>query len=282
MKVDSRQLFQQLISDLLIAEPIGEKESIIYWVMEHQLGLSRAEVLSGKLILPDETRLREIIQRLNRNEPLQYILEEAEFYGRTFSVGPSVLIPRPETEILVQLAIDHFKGCDQNISILDIGTGSGCIAITLALELSHATVTATDVSTAALVTAKTNSERLKAKIQFHQHNILQDELIFGQLDAVVSNPPYIPEHERITLSKNVIDFEPGTALFVPDAVPLVFHSVIATKARKTLKSGGLLITEINEGLGRETYDLYASLGYSDVRVIKDLGGKDRFVSGIWR
>jgi release factor glutamine methyltransferase len=282
MKADSKQLFQQLALGLTIGEPREEKEAIIYWVMEHQFGLSRAEVLSGKPVTVDEPRLSSIIQRLNQDEPLQYVLGEAEFYGRRFMVSPDVLIPRPETEILVQFVVDHFHSQNQNLSLLDIGTGSGCISITLALEIPMASLIATDISDAALAVANTNAERLNAKIQFHQHDILRNELIFGKLDAVVSNPPYILEREKTTLARNVRHYEPGSALFVSDAEPLVFHKAIASKAGKVLKEGGLLITEINEVLGQEAANLFESLGYSEVKVIKDLHGKNRFVSGIRR
>lgn len=266
----------------MINEPGDEKEAIIYWVMEHELRLSRAEVLSGKSVTIDESKLSGIIQRLNRDEPVQYILGEAEFYGRKFMVSPDVLIPRPETEVLVQFVVDYFQSQNQNLSILDIGTGSGCIAVTLALELPMAVLVATDVSAAGLKVAKSNADRLKAKVHFHQHDILRQALSFGALDAVVSNPPYILDSEKNTVAKNVIYHEPASALFVPDAEPLVFHKAIAQQAGKALKAGGLLITEINEKLGRETADLVKSLGYSDVEVINDLSGRNRFVSGIRR
>lgn len=282
MMVNSRQLFQQLVRDLTIAAPGDEKEAIIYWVMEHQFSLSRSEVLSRKSVAVDDLKLSSILQRLNQDEPLQYILGEAEFYGRKFKVSSDVLIPRPETELLAQFIVEHFHGRDQSPSILDIGTGSGCLSITLALEIPMATLIATDVSAAALAMANTNAGRLNAKVQFHQHDILKNELTFGTLDAVVSNPPYILDNERITLARNVIHHEPGLALFVPDDDPLVFHKAIARKTLKALKEGGLLITEINEKLGRQTADLFQSLGYADVGIIKDLHGKNRFVSGIRR
>lgn len=281
MKVDSRHLFQQLILDLTIQESKEEKEAIIFWVMEHELKISRAELLSGKTVSSDVPRLGEIIQRLNKYEPLQYVLGEAEFYGRKFVVNPDVLIPRPETELLVELVLEHFQGRDQKVSILDIGTGSGCIAITLALEIPSATVFATDISSGALAVAKNNSDRLKARVQFHNHNVLKDEFGFGMLDVVVSNPPYVLESERGEMNKNITHFEPAHALFVPDSNPLVFYNFIAERAKGTLEKGGLLITEINERFGQQVADVLRSSGYSSIKITKDLEGKDRNVFARW-
>jgi release factor glutamine methyltransferase len=280
MKTDSRTLFQQLMRDLTLEESLYEKEAMIFWVLEHTLGLSRSEVLAGKEVTTVELPLREIIQRLNTQEPLQYILGESGFYGRKFLVEPGVLIPRPETELLVTAVIEHFKDHKGNVTVLDIATGSGSIAITLALELSNATIVATDVSPEALSIAKTNSDRLNARVEVHLHDILKDSLSYGPLNAVVSNPPYILESERETVANNVKNFEPPSALFVANERPLLFHDAIARSARESLTSGGLLITEINERLGTETAALFKSLGYCEVRIIKDLAKKNRFVSAL--
>ena len=279
MIVDSRRLFQQLLRDFTTDDSRTEKEAILFWLLENKFALSRAEIIAGKKVRVDQSLLNGFIHRLNKNEPLQYILEEAEFYGRKFRVGPAVLIPRPETELLVKMVVDHFQGNKQEITLLDIGTGSGCIAITLALELPFATVLATDISSDALGIAKENAKRLTANVQFQIQDILNDTLSMGQLDAVVSNPPYILENERILLQKKVVEYEPAQALFVPDSNPLLFHTAIAEKARQSLKPGGLLLTEINESLGKETAALFRSFGYTDVKIIKDLDGKDRVVIG---
>lgn len=281
MKVDSKHLFRQLVMELTVEESQDEKEAMVFWILEHELGLSRTEVLSGRELMTNESAITGIMQRVNQGEPLQYILGEAQFYGRKFMVGRGVLIPRPETELLVKSVVDHFKDHPQNPSILDIGTGSGCIAITVSLELPQAFVHATDVSPAALEIARKNSERMHAKVQLHHHDILKNALTFGPLDVVVSNPPYILERERPALATNVVDHEPGGALFVPDNKPLQFHIAIATKARDALKRGGLLITEINERKGRDTAALFESLGYIDVNILNDLDGKNRFVSAVW-
>ena len=280
MIVDSRRLFQQLLRDFTTDDSRTEKEAILLWLLESKFALSRAEIMAGKKVRVDQSLLNGFIHRLNKNEPLQYILEEAEFYGRKFRVGPAVLIPRPETELLVKMVVDHFQGNKQEITLLDIGTGSGCIAITLALELPFATVLATDISSDALGIAKENAKRLTANVQFQIQDILNDTLSMGQLDAVVSNPPYILENERILLQKKVVEYEPAQALFVPDSNPLLFHQAIAKKARQSLKPGGLLLTEINERLGNDMAALFESLGYADVKIHKDLCGKDRLVSGM--
>ena len=280
MIVDSRRLFQQLLRDFTTDDSRTEKEAILFWLLESKFALSRAEIMAGKKVRVDQSLLNGFIHRLNKNEPLQYILEEAEFYGRKFRVGPAVLIPRPETELLVKMVVDHFQGNKQEITLLDIGTGSGCIAITLALELPFATVLATDISSDALGIAKENAKRLTANVQFQIQDILNDTLSMGQLDAVVSNPPYILENERILLQKKVVEYEPAQALFVPDSNPLLFYKAIAEKARQSLKPGGLLLTEINERLGNDMAALFESLGYADVKIHKDLCEKDRLVSGM--
>lgn len=280
MIVDSRQLFQQLLRDFTTDDSRTEKEAILFWLLESKFALSRAEIIAGKKVRVDQSLLDQFMHRLNNHEPLQYILGEAEFYGRKFMVNPAVLIPRPETELLVKMVVDHFQGNKQEITLLDIGTGSGCIAITLALELPFATVLATDISSDALSIAKENAKRLMANVQFQIQDILNDTLSMGQLDAVVSNPPYILENEKILLQKKVVEYEPGQALFVPDPNPLLFHQAIAEKVRQSLKPGGLLLTEINERLSHETAALFESFGYADVRIHKDLCGKNRLVSGM--
>lgn len=280
MEMDSKQLFHQLMRDLTLSESLEEKESILFWVMEHTLNLSKTEVLAGKKVHVDESELSGILRRLNQHEPAQYVLGEAEFYGRKFFVNSSVLIPRPETELLVKEVLDYLLGSKGNATVLDIGTGSGCIATTLALECPSATVAATDISEAALTVARNNAEQLNAKVNFMTHDIVKDELTLGLFDVVVSNPPYIPLHEKSSLQKNVKDYEPAGALFVPDSNPLLFHEAIAKKTRHVLKPGGLLITEIHEQLGDPTTLIFQSSGFIHVKIIKDLSGKNRFVSGI--
>ncbi|HWA33459.1 MAG TPA: peptide chain release factor N(5)-glutamine methyltransferase [Cyclobacteriaceae bacterium] len=281
MKMNSKELLRSTIAALTIDESHAEKEAIVRWLFAHEFGLTPSAIMSGKEISYEPESLNKIIARLNDHEPLQYILGETSFYGRVFKVNPSVLIPRPETELLVSEVVDHFKNSEEAYpSMVDIGTGSGCIATTLALEIPAAIVFATDISEGALDLAAANARNLKAKVRFIRHDILKDPISFGPLDAVVSNPPYVPEQERSTLRKNVIDFEPHLALFSGGDDALFFYDAIAKNARKCLKPGGLLITEINESYGPETAALYKSLHYSEVDIIKDLSGKDRIVRAI--
>jgi release factor glutamine methyltransferase len=281
MKVNSKELLRSTLGSLTIQESYDEKEAIVRWLFMHEFALTHSAIMSEKEIEYNPELLNKIIARLNNHEPLQYILGETSFYGRTFKVDPSVLIPRPETEILVKEVVDHFKNSEENYpSMVDIGTGSGCIATTLALEIRDAVVFATDISEGALELAAANAKHLKAKVRFIKHDILKDPISFGPLDALLSNPPYVPEQERNTLRKNVIDFEPHLALFSGGDDALFFYNAIAKSAMKCLKPGGLLITEINESYGPETVALYESLQYSDVKIIGDLSGKNRIVRAI--
>lgn len=272
----ANEIFDHLMNALTLSVDQGEKRSMVLWLLEERLGLSSADVQAGKPTGHDPSEFADAIRRLNTNEPLQYIMGYSWFYGRRFAVTPDVLIPRPETELLVQSVIDHlgneFKG-----SLLDIGTGSGCIALTLALELPKATIFATDVSGKALSVAQRNADQLNASVTFLDHNILVDT-IADQLDAIVSNPPYIREREKVTMGINVTDFEPHGALFVPDTDPLIFHRTIAQKAMTALKPGGLLALEINEALGEETVKTLKETGFVAIELHSDLDKKDRFIT----
>jgi release factor glutamine methyltransferase len=189
------------------------------------------------------------------------------------------LIPRPETELLARFVIDQLRGSRAK-KVLDIGTGSGCLAITIALEVPNTNVHATDVSTEALSMARHNARKLQARVEFQTHDILSDPLTFGPLDIVVSNPPYVLESEQQDMEPNVKEFEPAVALFVPDTDPLLFYKIIAEKALASLVPNGVLITEINELFGQETKALFQTIGFKEVTILQDLEGKDRFVSGI--
>lgn len=274
----ARELYDHLVQSLTLEVSGEEKQTIIRWLLQERLSLSVADVRSEKLVSTSPAEFAEAIHRINSEEPLQYILGNSEFYGRTFLVNPSVLIPRPETELLAKYVIDAFSRSPGG-QLLDIGTGSGCIAVTLELELPHFRVAATDVDPQALALAKRNSTQLGATVLFVLHNILTEALPFQSLDAVVSNPPYIKQSERNTLAKSVIGFEPELALFVPDSDPLVFHRVIAEKAQAALRPGGVLLLEINEKLGPETAAVVEATGFTQVAVVKDMDSKNRFVTG---
>ncbi|MBT1697176.1 peptide chain release factor N(5)-glutamine methyltransferase [Fulvivirgaceae bacterium PWU4] len=278
---NSKLLFYDFVKAITLPESREEIQGIAYLVFENLLGLSKAQILAEKTITVSpshEAKLRDAVQRINQHEPVQYVLGEADFFGRKFQVSPAVLIPRPETEELVRLIID--RTTTDEPKILDIGTGSGCIPITLALEIAGSIVYATDVSTAALAVAKDNAIKLNARVTFMEHDILKEELTLRALDVVVSNPPYIAPEEQRDMKSNVVDHEPHLALFTPVDDPLIFYRTIVNKAKAALRSGGLLCMEINERYGEAVLELLTAAGYKDVQIIKDLSGKDRIVKGL--
>ena len=233
--------------------------------------LGKDIVLSSK----KEQELEDILQRLSRFEPLQYIEGRTLFLGRELWVAPGVLIPRPETEELVELML---KEIPADARILDVGTGSGCIAISLAKELPDALVTAWDVSPEALSVARVNARKLQANVRFVECDVLAcqvDEV--GLYDVIVSNPPYVTEAEKADMEPNVLQWEPSLALFVPDDDPLRFYRRIAVLGRDMLADGGRLYFEINRAYGREMVEMLRTMGYVRVRVEKDLSQNDRFV-----
>lgn len=233
--------------------------------------LGKDIVLSSK----KEQELEDILQRLSRFEPLQYIEGRTLFLGRELWVAPGVLIPRPETEELVELML---KEIPADARILDVGTGSGCIAISLAKELPDALVTAWDVSPEALSVARVNARKLQANVRFVECDVLAcqvDEV--GLYDVIVSNPPYVTEAEKADMEPNVLQWEPSLALFVPDDDPLRFYRRIAVLGRDMLADGGRLYFEINRAYGREMVEMLRTMGYVGVRVEKDLSQNDRFV-----
>ncbi len=276
-----RQLCQDIAEQLQAIYPSEESESLAQRVLEAVFSLDHTALLINAplaLSADKEKKIADIVFRLLKNEPIQHILGEADFYGRKFKVSPNVLVPRQETEQLVYLILETHKG--SNPRVLDVGTGSGCIACTLALELKRAAVAALDVSAAALEIARENAEKLSANVDFYQVDVLTTPLPLPQLDIVVSNPPYVRESEKSAMHANVLAYDPHLALFVPDGDPLVFYKVIATKAWQTLSKGGKLYFEINEAFGVETATMIEIMGFSSVNIHQDLNGKDRFVSGV--
>ncbi|MFN6090159.1 MAG: peptide chain release factor N(5)-glutamine methyltransferase [Cyclobacteriaceae bacterium] len=270
--INSKTLFQQLTQQIHLAEDPDEIKSILYLLFEKEFGLRRTDILAEKEIsFIDHERMGTLVQRINSEEPIQYILEEAEFYSRKFCVNSSVLIPRPETELIIQLAKAERM---RPSSILDIGTGSGCIAITLALEFPTCHVHALDVSNKALTIARTNAETLNAVVHFFESDILKQTIALSNVDLIVSNPPYVMEKERKQMSRNVLAYEPELALFVPDSEPLVFYKAIALKGKQLLRPKGIVLVEINETLGEETSHLFQQVGYH-TEIVTDINGKDR-------
>jgi release factor glutamine methyltransferase len=281
----SKQLYDNLLQQITVYESQEAKE-IVFWLMEFYLGLRKIDILGDKSF-EKTINWTNIIERLNNNEPIQYILGETEFYGRRFLVNDSVLIPRPETEELVKYIVDkqknQFPETNKQFSILDIGTGSGCIAISVAKELPNFKVTAYDISKKALETAKKNAEINKVDVTFEKVDILKPSFIHSLIrtfNIIVSNPPYVTKQEIDRMQKNVLDFEPHLALFVEDSEPLIFYEAIANFAFNNLTDNGLVAVEINEALGEETANVFRRKGFSEVEIIKDIHQKDRFMSAI--
>lgn len=264
-----------------------EAKAIARMVYEVRFGLMPSDLFIGKdtqLSTDDQKLLAEITQRLLTGEPVQYVLGEAEFGGRTFHVEPGVLIPRPETYELCQWIMEGGRGKKEegrNTSILDIGTGSGCIACTLAAELADAEVTAWDISDDALRIATENAKRTNVHVSFEKVDVLNTSLLNRErpatgLDIIVSNPPYICNKERATMERNVLEHEPELALFVPDDVPLLFYRTIARFAAKALNPGGALYFEINPLYVSEMQQMLSEEGFSHTEIRNDQFGKQRF------
>ena len=255
-------------------------------LLEHYLRLRNVDVLVDRPIADSQVQpdWDEIVNRLNHNEPIQHIIGSTEFCGLTFQVSASVLIPRPETEELVQLVTRDYAEPEDKPSILDIGTGSGCIAIVLARFLPHATVHAWDVSDDALSVARENARQLMADVHFDRQDMLNVSFPLPdapqQFDCLVSNPPYVTYAEADHMRPNVLRFEPHEALFVEDSDPLLFYKAIADFGQHHLKSGGRCYVEINEHFGPETQRVFEERGYKNVEIVRDIHGKNRFVRAV--
>jgi len=262
--------------------PETEVESFFNLLSEEILNMKRITisqnlyaVVSGKKY----EKFQKAITRLKNYEPIQYILGNTEFYGLVFEVNPSVLIPRPETEELVGWIIDDCKD-KQDISILDIGTGSGCIAVTLAKHLPTAKVYALDVSEGALKLAKVNATNNEVEVEFIEADILDGDLGNMLFDVIVSNPPYVREKEKEAMSANVLNHEPHLALFVKDDDALLFYRKITEISESILKPNGQLYFEINENLGERTKELLANNSFNNIELKMDIFDKDRMIKAI--
>lgn len=296
--------YNQLWKRLTVIYNEREAQAIVRTVLDALFGMSLTDICLGKvtqLSADDTTRLEKIMQRLEKSEPVQYVLGAEWFAGRLFDVAPGVLIPRPETEDLVKWACDEAKEKEKednskeergkeekevskkeevpHPSILDIGTGSGCIAITVALALPQARVTAWDISTDALAIAAGNAHRLGASVRFEHQDALSAPDDEACWDVIVSNPPYICDKERADMSDNVLSYEPELALFVPDNDPLLFYRAIARYASKALKPGGRLLFETNTAYAHEVAQVMANEGFTAIEVRNDCFGKPRMVKG---
>ncbi|MBT8320206.1 MAG: peptide chain release factor N(5)-glutamine methyltransferase [Eudoraea sp.] len=278
---DLRNLFHR---DLESLYPEAEIDSILDILLEHYLGIGRFVLALQprySLTKEEEQPLIEALPRLLEEEPVQYITETAHFFGLDFKVNPNVLIPRPETEDLIRWILEDLKGHDQELKILDVGTGSGNIAISLASQLANSRVYALDISDGALETAKINATANGLSIQFIHGDIRRLDRLEGSFDIIVSNPPYVRFSESRMIKNNVKKHEPWEALFVPDEVPLLFYELLSDFGRKNLRPGGVLYLEINQYLGQEVLRLLQGAGYSNIELKSDLFGKDRMVKAVF-
>lgn len=273
-----RQLSQYALQELKDTYNPQEIQSICRIVFLDVLQYTKIDIHIRKNEILDESfvdKFFEIVRLLKIGHPLQYIIGETEFSGLKFGVNPSTLIPRPETEELVLLARERLAAGKK---VLDIGTGSGCIAIALSAACPEAEITGIDISPEAVETARANAVRNRVKAEFLIRDILHFETeAWQQYDLIVSNPPYVRESEKQDMQRHVLDHEPHRALFVPDSDPLLFYRRIAEFGCRYLASGGFLYFEINEALGKETAALLENYNYRQVHVVKDLFDKDRFV-----
>ncbi|WP_395051744.1 peptide chain release factor N(5)-glutamine methyltransferase [Flavobacterium sp.] len=288
---DYRTQFIQELSPIYNA---GEAESFFYLILEEKQQLKRIDLaLNPDLTFSNEEMQlwNSILEKLQQEIPIQYLLGKTSFYGLNFEVNANVLIPRPETEELVewiiksnskissaQFGIASGKKPD-DLKILDIGTGSGCIAISLAKNIPNAQVFAIDVSEKALATAKKNAEINKVNVYFIKKNILETDDLEQKFDIIVSNPPYVRELEKQEIKKNVLDNEPHLALFVKDNDALIFYRKIAELAQKNLSQNGQLFFEINQYLGKEMIDLLEKMSFKNIELRKDIYGNDRMIKG---
>lgn len=263
-----------------------EVSSFFFLCTEAFYNISRLDIaLNRKISITKEEQqpIFDALEALKKEQPIQYILGETEFFGLPFKVNENTLIPRPETEELVQLIIDSKKNkASTQLSILDIGTGSGCIAIALAKNLNNAQLYALDVSEKAIEKAKENATLNNVDINFLEGSILKDDdcdTLFKNLEfnIIVSNPPYVRNLEKVEIQNNVLNNEPHLALFVEDNDPLIFYRAITKFAKNKLKQNGQLFFEINEYLGEETEDLVESFGFKNVEILKDIFNKNRML-----
>jgi len=279
--VHIKQLVANITQSLQPLYDPREAAAVASWYVCARLKMERYELaLRGNEPVDEAlmTGIQQDMQKLMEGCPVQYVLGETEFYGLPFKVTPAVLIPRPETEELVQMVVQQYEG--QKVRIWDVGTGSGCIAVSLAKMLPHAEIFATDISEEALAVARANAELNGVGVTFARHDMADDaHLPFGEthFDVIVSNPPYIPASDRSSMHKNVVDYEPETALFVPDNDKLWCYRALARLAQRTLVPGGRIYVETYHDFHEELAEMFQQHGFSDVQSVRDLNGRLRFV-----
>lgn len=274
--------YQELWHRLSEVYDAGEAKALARMLYEVRYGLGLGDLLMGRDEGVPQDELEQLAVRLEHQEPIQYVLGQADFCGRTFKVSPAVLIPRPETEELCQWVVEEVReqgrAAGEGLSVLDIGTGSGCIAVTLAAELPGARVRAWDISGEALLVARENARRNGVSVSFEHHDALHAATTEEpRTDLIVSNPPYICNRERTAMEANVLEHEPHTALFVPDDDPLLFYRAIALYGREALKPGGRLYFEINPVYRDPLDEMLRRMSYHDIATRTDQYGKQRMI-----
>ena len=275
------QTYNYIVEELTDYYPKNEIKSFASIIFLNFCDLKVIDIFSNPEFLIDKKIQKKIflvVDQLKKQEPIQYIFGEANFFGLSFLVNKNVLIPRPETEELVEWILSN-SSPTLPYRILDIGTGSGCIAVSLAKNLPNASVFGLDISNEALKLAKKNAKKNNTTVHFEQVDILKSDTIisFESFDVIVSNPPYITKSEKYYMEKNVLEYEPENALFVPDNNPLLFYQRIAEFGKIRLNKNGSLFFEINSAFGKETVNMLKKTGYNEVALRKDISGKDRMI-----
>ena len=281
-----KELIDKGVKTISQAFPEREAREMVLMFLQYRLGISRhTHILEPSYEVVEEivSECKHAFERMASGEPIQYIIGKAYFYDRDFRVTPDVLIPRPETELLVREALTwarHNKR--KQVRVADLCTGSGCIAWTMAMELTDSEVTAVDISDGALKVAsgQTFEDAVSAPTFVKADVLASPPAGLGRFDMILSNPPYVMESEKALMRQNVLEHEPWLALFVPDEDPLLFYRAVVSWAKDLLKEGGLCLVEINEALGAETAQIFVEAGFQEVEVLQDLNSRDRFVRAI--
>ncbi len=275
------RLYRQIVDALPSEYDAREARAVALLVLEEAFGIGRTELYAGTaraLTAAEHVRLDALVARLAAGEPVQYVLGTCRFCGLRLRVTPDVLIPRPETEEIVDRVLRAEAG--RPLRVLDAGTGSGCIAVALARELAGASVEAWDLSEAALAVARANADACGARVRFCRRDLLAPPPTGCSFDVVVSNPPYVCRRERAAMDGRVLRYEPASALFVPDDDPLLFYRALSALGRAVLPPGGRMYLETNRAYGRDVCDLLLADGYADARVSRDSYGNDRLVTAV--
>ena len=275
-----KELYRLFLSELATVYPAGEASAITERLFEWKEGTGRLNLIMNENKVTENVmeQYRKYLSSLLDQMPVQYVTGETWFYGYKFRISPEVLIPRPETEELVQMALD-FSASKAHLNVLDIGTGSGCIAISIKKKRIDFSVTATDLSPGAIRIARLNANELNTEISFIEGDFLSGKFPQESYDIIISNPPYIPDQEKQSMDKNVVAYEPHMALFVPADDPLIFYRQISIYAKKNLNEKGKIFVETHEDLAGEVSELFKTAGFSS-ETVKDMFGKERFCTAI--